>query len=75
MAGLQERMANPPGGSSFTAFGIKAEAQSIAPGLHVVATPIGNLGDITFRALGTLAAARAVLAEDTRVSQIGRAHV
>lgn len=74
MAGIQKRMTNPSGGSSYTAFGIKAEAQSIAPGLHVVATPIGNLGDITFRALRTLAAAKAVLAEDTRVSRRLLAH-
>jgi 16S rRNA (cytidine1402-2'-O)-methyltransferase len=74
MAGIQKRMTNPSGGSSYTAFGIKAEAQSIAPGLHVVATPIGNLGDITFRALVTLAAAKAVLAEDTRVSRRLLAH-
>ena len=46
------------------AFGIRAEASRIAPGLHVVATPIGNLGDVSFRALSTLAAASAVLAED-----------
>lgn len=74
MAGIQKRMTNPSGGSSYTAFGVKAEAQSIAPGLHVVATPIGNLGDITFRALRTLAAAKAVLAEDTRVSRHLLAH-
>jgi len=44
------------------------EAEAIAPGLHVVATPIGNLGDITIRALSTLAAAETVLCEDTRTS-------
>src|SRR3954447_12973497 len=66
----------PPGRgpSAFTAFGIRAEATSIVPGLHVVATPIGNLGDISFRALGTLAAANAILAEDTRVTKTLLAH-
>lgn len=59
---------------AFTAFGLRAEAEKIAPGLHVVATPIGNLGDISFRALGTLAAADAIIAEDTRVTRKLLAH-
>lgn len=59
---------------AFTAFGLRAEAEKIAPGLHVVATPIGNLGDISFRALATLAAADAIIAEDTRVTRKLLAH-
>jgi len=55
--------------SSYTAFGLRAEAEPIAAGLHVVATPIGNLADMSFRALSTLASADAILAEDTRVSR------
>src|SRR3954465_11456957 len=58
----------------FTAFGLAAEAEPIAPGLYVVATPIGNLRDVSFRALNVLAAADAVLAEDTRVTTPLLAH-
>lgn len=60
--------------SQFTVLGLAAEAERLLPGLHVVATPIGNLGDITLRALSVLAAADAILAEDKRVTRVLLAH-
>ena len=46
--------------------GALSKQKSLQPGLYLVGTPIGNLEDMSFRAVQTLQQASAILAEDTR---------